>query len=123
MLVGIVLGCALYYLCQLVGLGDHLGPVIASGERATIGLTIFPYFVDLKHSGDLLAFAPTIFGGALALAIIASIDALLCTKLVTAPGEPRRDGDRMLLPTRHRQRRGRVLRRHHRRHQYRRQHR
>ena len=29
--------------------------------------------------------------------MIASIDALLCTKLVTAPGEPRRDGDRILL--------------------------
>ena len=44
-----------------------------------------------------MAFAPTIVAGALALAIIASIDALLCTKLVTAPGEPRRDGDRILL--------------------------
>ena len=29
--------------------------------------------------------------------MIASIDALLCTKLVTTPGEPRRDGDRILL--------------------------
>ena len=46
---------------------------------------------------SLLAFLPTIFGGALALAIIASIDSLLCTKLVTAAGEPRRDGDRILL--------------------------
>ncbi len=62
-----------------------------------MGLTAFPYFVDLKRSGDLLAFLPTIFGGAVALAIIASIDALLCTKLVTAPGEPRRNGDRILL--------------------------
>jgi hypothetical protein len=33
-LLGIAVGCALYYLGQLVGLGDHLGPVIASGERA-----------------------------------------------------------------------------------------
>jgi len=36
-LVGIAVGCALYYLGQLVGLGDHLGPVIASGERARWG--------------------------------------------------------------------------------------
>jgi SulP family sulfate permease len=96
-LVGIVLGCTLYYFCRFVGLGSELGPVIASQERATIELTAFPYFVNLKHSGDLFAFVPTIFGGALALAIIASIDALLCTKLVTATGEPRRDGDRILL--------------------------
>lgn len=97
MLVGIALGCALYYLCRLIGLGAHLGPVIANGQRAEIGLSAFPYFMDLKHSADLLAFAPTIVAGALALAIIASIDALLCTKLVTSPGEPRRDGDHILL--------------------------
>jgi sulfate permease, SulP family len=96
-LVGIVLGCTLYYFCRFVGLGSELGPVIASQERATIEPTAFTYFVNLKHSGDLFAFVPTIFGGALALAIIASIDALLCTKLVTATGEPRRDGDRILL--------------------------
>jgi sulfate permease, SulP family len=96
-LVGIVLGCALYYLCRLVGLGSEIGPVIASQERSTIGLTAFPYFVNLKSSGALFGFLPTIFGGALALAIIASIDALLCTKLVTAAGEARRDGDRILL--------------------------
>jgi sulfate permease, SulP family len=96
-LVGIVLGCALYCLFQFVGLGSHLGPVIANQERATIGLTAFPYFADLKRSGDLFAFAPTIIGGAVALAMIASIDALLCTKLVTALSEPRRDGDGILL--------------------------
>ncbi len=62
-----------------------------------MGLTAFPYFSDLKRSGDLFTFAPTIISGAVALAMIASIDALLCTKLVTAPGEPRRDGDRILL--------------------------
>jgi SulP family sulfate permease len=97
MLVGIVLGCTLYYLCRLTGLGAELGPVIASQERATMGLTAFPYFADLKRSGDLVSFAPTIISAAVALAIIASIDALLCTKLVTAPGEPRRDGDRILF--------------------------
>jgi sulfate permease, SulP family len=95
-LLGIAVGCALYYLGQLVGLGDHLGPVVASGERAPMGPTIFPYLMDLKHSEDLLALTPTIFGGAVALAIIASIDALLCTKLVMAPGETRRDGNRVL---------------------------
>ncbi len=97
MLVGIALGCALYYLFQMAGLGAHLGPVIANQERASMGLTAFPYFTDLKRSGDLFAFAPTIIGGALALAMIASIDALLCTKLVTAPGESRRNGDGILL--------------------------
>ena len=97
MLVGIVLGCALYYAFKLAGFGVHLGPVLASQQRATMELTAFPYFVDLKRSGDLLAFLPTIFGGAIALAIIAAIDALLCTKLAAAPGEPRRNGDAILF--------------------------
>ena len=92
-----MLGCVLYYFCEFVGLGAYLGPVIASEPRATMALTAFPYLADLKRSGDLFAYVPTIIGGAAALAIIASIDALLCTKLVTAPGEARRDGDRILL--------------------------
>lgn len=97
MLVGIVLGCALYYLCRLVGLGAYLGPVIANEQRTPIGLSVLPQLADFLGSGKLLGFLPTIFGAAAALAIIASIDALLCIKLVTRPGEPRRDGDRALL--------------------------
>jgi len=96
-LVGIGLGCILYYVGVLAGLGSYLGPIIASGPRAAIGPTAFPYFGGLARDNDLIALLPTILGGALALAIIASIDALLCAKLVTAPGEPRRDGDRLLM--------------------------
>jgi sulfate permease, SulP family len=97
MLVGIGLGCILYYALELAGLGGHLGPVIASGPRTAIGPTAFPYFSGLARESSLIALLPTILGGALALAIIASIDALLCAKLVTAPGEPRQDGDRLLM--------------------------
>jgi SulP family sulfate permease len=97
MLVGIGLGCILYYVVKLAGFGGYLGPIIASGPRVAIGPTAFPYFAGLVHAGNFVAFLPTILGGALALAIIASIDALLCAKLVTAPGEARRDGDRLLM--------------------------
>ena len=97
MLVGIGLGCILYYALELAGLGGYLGPVIASGPRTAIGPTAFPYFSGLARESNLIALLPTILGGALALAIIASIDALLCAKLVTAPGEPRQDGDRLLM--------------------------
>jgi sulfate permease, SulP family len=96
-IVAIALGSALYFLCKLVGLGAYLGPVITSASRPTMGFTAFDYFHGIARGGDFLEFMPTILGGALALAIIASIDALLCAKLVTAPGEPRRDGDRLLF--------------------------
>src|SRR5271163_4191418 len=95
--VGIGLGCILYYLGKLAGLGRYLGPIIASGPRVAIGPTAFPYFAGLAHTSNFIALLPTILGGALALALIASIDALLCAKLVAAPGEPRRDGDRLLM--------------------------
>jgi SulP family sulfate permease len=96
-LVGIGLGCTLYYVGELAGLGSYLGPIIASGPRAAIGPTASPYLANLARDPDLVSLLPTIVGGALALATIASIDALLCAKLVTAPGEPRRDGDRLLM--------------------------
>jgi sulfate permease, SulP family len=85
MLVGIGVGCALYYVGKLAGLGGYLGPIIASGPRVAIGPTAAPYFAGLAHAPNFVALLPTILGGALALAIIASIDALLCAKLVTAP--------------------------------------
>ena len=90
------LGWALYFLCKLAGLGAYLGPVITSTSRPTMGFTAFDYFKGIARGGDFLAFMPTILGAALALAIIASFDALLCAKLVIAPGEPRRDGDRSI---------------------------
>jgi sulfate permease, SulP family len=95
--VGVGLGCILYYLAKLAGFGGYLGPIIASGPRVAIGPTAFPYFTGFAHGRNFIALLPTILGGAVALAIIASIDALLCAKLVTAPGEPRRDGDRLLM--------------------------
>jgi sulfate permease, SulP family len=95
--VAIAVGCAPYFLCKLAGFGDYLGPVITSASRATLGVTAYIYFERLARGGDFLALAPTILGGALALALIASIDALLCAKLVTAPGAPRADGNRLLV--------------------------
>lgn len=97
MLVAIAVGCLLYYGLQLGGYGAYLGPVIAKEPAAAVGLTALPYFAELTISGVIPAFAPTIVGGALALAMIASIDALLCAKLVATPGEPRRDGNWLLL--------------------------
>jgi len=96
LLVGITVGTALYYGCRAIGLAEHMGPVIASEPERALGLLPLSYFADPVHGGHLLALLPTIVGGALALAIIASIDALLCAKLATAPGGARVDGDRLL---------------------------
>jgi anti-anti-sigma regulatory factor len=62
-----------------------------------MGLTALPYLADFARGGQMAVLLPTVVSAALALAIIASIDALLCAKLVTAPGEPRPNGDRLLV--------------------------
>jgi MFS superfamily sulfate permease-like transporter/CRP-like cAMP-binding protein len=94
---GIVVGTGAYYACVAAGLAGHLGPVVASQPRADMGLTAFPYLADLARSSDVLALAPTVVGAALALAIIAAIDALLCAKLVTPLGEPAPESNRLLM--------------------------
>jgi len=95
-IIGIAVGTGLYYLLQSVGLGAHLGPVIGSEPLPAIGLTTLPYFSDLAHVDDMRAIVPTIVAGALALAVVASMDALLCAKLVTPLSERTADGDKLL---------------------------
>lgn len=96
-IAAIVVGWALYLFCHFIGLGAYLGPLITSVSRPTMGVTALEYFEGLAHGGDFLEFAPTIIGGAAALAIIASIDALLCAKLVAASGERHRNSDQLLV--------------------------
>jgi len=95
-ITGIVVGTGLYYLLQAVGLGADLGPVIGSEPLAGMGFTALPYFSDFARVEDLRAIVPTIVAGALALAVVASMDALLCAKLVTPLGERTPDGDKLL---------------------------
>lgn len=96
LLVGLAVGIGLYYGLHAAGFAAQLGPVIAATPRATMGLTTFPYFAGLARSGDILELAWIIVGGALALAIIASIDALLCAKLATPAGGKRVDENQLL---------------------------
>jgi sulfate permease, SulP family len=56
-----------------------------------------PRFVDVLRAPGIAVLLPTIVGGALALAIIGSIDALLCAKLLARPGEPKLNGDHLLM--------------------------
>ena len=96
LIIALALGIALYYGFSLAGFDAWLGPVIAEQQRTPLRLTTFPYFADLARSHDILTLAPTVIGGALALAIIASIDALLCAKLVTPAGGKRPDPNVLL---------------------------
>jgi sulfate permease, SulP family len=95
-ITGITFGTGFYYFFQATGFEVHLGPVIVSEPHAIMGFIAFPYIASLAQTDAIFALAPTIVGGALALAFISSIDALLCAKLVTPLGERAADSDKLL---------------------------
>ena len=94
--VGIAVGSALYYGLLLTGFGGWLGPVIGSYPPAMMPSTV-SYISDFWQGKNILALLPTIVGGALALAIIASIDALLCAKLATPAGDKTVESNALLM--------------------------
>jgi len=96
LLVGLALGGALYFVLAAGGLGGHLGPLIGLPGPVESPAPV-NHFIDLAESGRLLPFLTPIATGALALAIVAALDALLCAKLVTPPGAPKVDGDKLLV--------------------------
>ena len=95
--VGLGVGTIVYYALGIAGLGLHLGPTIGSRPFTSFEVVNIPNFVALANATDGIALVPTILGGALALAIVASIDALLCNKLLARPGEPKVDDRRLLV--------------------------
>ena len=97
LLVGLGCGIVLYYALVAIGLGDLLGPVIGQLTASAAMRTVLVDFSGLAMAQSLEHSATVILSGALALAIIASIDALLCAKLASQPGELRAGDDRLLI--------------------------
>ncbi|MGH9807508.1 MAG: SulP family inorganic anion transporter, partial [Terriglobia bacterium] len=97
LLVGLAVGTVAYYVLVALGLREYLGPIIGDATNEAFSPTPWINARDLVGTGVLLALWPTMLGGGLALAAIASIDALLCTKLVCQPGDARIDADRLLV--------------------------
>jgi SulP family sulfate permease len=96
LLVGLGFGAALYFGLVAAGLGAHLGPVIGV-PIAVKSPAPYSAIGDLPRLGEFAELLPLIVGGALALAFVAAMDALLCTKLVTPMGAAKIDGDRLLM--------------------------
>jgi MFS superfamily sulfate permease-like transporter/CRP-like cAMP-binding protein len=97
LLVGLALGTGVYYLLIALGLGDHLGPVIGGATKDALDHAPSANIGELVQGDVVFKLWPTIFGGGLALATIASIDALLCARLVRRPGDVRLHADRLLV--------------------------
>ena len=86
LLVGLGCGVVIYYLLVLAGFGAALGPVIGLPTASATMSGVLAQFSGQSIAEPLEHSAPIILISALALAIIASIDALLCLKLASPPG-------------------------------------
>jgi SulP family sulfate permease len=97
LLVGFGCGVAVYYLLLLAGFGAALGPVIGPPMASATMASVIADFSSRSLAELMMHWAPVIATSALALAIIASIDALLCFKLASRPGVLDIAGDTLLV--------------------------
>lgn len=97
LLVGLGCGLIVHYGLVGFGFGAQLGHVIGTPPANVSVPRPVGQFSDLANLRPLWDAATIILTGALALALIASIDALLCAKLVSQPGEKRSDSDHLLV--------------------------
>src|SRR4051794_8092494 len=97
LLVGLGCGIIGYYALVLVGFGGHLGPTIGPKTASAAMRTVLIDFQGLPMVATLESSVSVMLPSALALAVIASIDALLCAKLTSQPGELRAGDDQLLV--------------------------
>jgi sulfate permease, SulP family len=97
LLVGLGIGITTYYGLLLAGMSAALGPTIGMPNESIAGPWPAATIAGPATLGELASLAHVIFSAALALAIVASIDGMLCAKLAKAPGAPRGDSNRLLV--------------------------
>lgn len=95
--LGFLGGVACYYLLVAVGLRDHLGPVVGDvpfGLPTPKYIAEFGALLGRPQLGDL---AVVVLTSAVSLAIIASLDGLMCARLIEADSGKKIKSNRELL--------------------------
>jgi sulfate permease, SulP family len=94
--LGLVVGTGVYYGLAALGQGPGLGPIIGAIPAAFPEPSYLLGFVSVLSPGDLRPLLPTVALAAATLAIIASLDALLCAKTVESVTGEQIPGNRIL---------------------------
>ena len=81
-IVGLVGGITAYYLFKLAGFDAGLSPTIGTIPFALPDPQYFMAFADLISNPAFAAVLPPLIGGGLSLAIVASLDGMLCARLI-----------------------------------------
>ena len=96
-ILGLIGGVALYYLFVLLGLREHLGPVVGAIPFAWPAPRFVDEFSVVLASPQALEALPILVAGAASLAIVASLDGLLCARVVESDSGNRMLGNRELV--------------------------
>ena len=96
-LLGITTGTVLYYGLAMVGFKDYLGPVIGKIPTGLPDVEIAGEMARMIFLPAIEPLLPTIIGGALSIAVVASLDGMLCARIIAADARKRIDGNRELV--------------------------
>jgi len=83
-ILGLIGGVIAYYLFAATGFAAHLSPTLRTIPFAWPNAHYFGDFVSLATDERFLPVVPTLISGALSLAIVASLDGMLCARLVAS---------------------------------------
>jgi MFS superfamily sulfate permease-like transporter len=96
-ILALVTGVVAYYILRSLGLGEHLGPVVGS-LPATLPDPLFgAEMIAVLTPDAMLTLAPVAVGAALSIALVTSLDAMLCARVAAADVKKRVDINRELL--------------------------
>jgi sulfate permease, SulP family len=96
-ILGLAGGVAAYYLIVLAGFGSQVGPVMGAIPFSWPNPHYFAEFAGLVTRPGFWSVAPALLSGALSLALIASLDGMLCARLVEADSGNRIQNNRELV--------------------------
>jgi sulfate permease, SulP family len=90
-IIGMFAGIGLYYLFLFLGFGAHLGPFIGEFDFAMPDLHYLSGFYVLVHEPKWWSLMPSMLAWAASLALISSLDVLLCAKVMEGVTQQRED--------------------------------
>lgn len=92
-IIGLFGGIGLYYLLYATGFERHLGPIVGEIRFEAPGVRHIGQIYDALHDPVVQDMAPLILAWAASLALISSLDALLCTKVMESITGQRSDSN------------------------------
>ncbi len=96
-ILGFIVGVGTFYLIVGLGFRDDLGPVVGPIPLALPTPHYLMEFVPLLTNPELTSFLPILLLGAASLAIVASLDGMLCARLIESDSGRRFSGNRELV--------------------------